>query len=145
MKARILTVPKLLDELVAAGRWPRDSKESLEQNLKCLAPMERILALAPEQDWLYLLPPPFYTVRQKSENNPGWILESSAPQGIDFDLALVIGYFGSASDSPILLDYREDLANPRVVRLRWAGEYGKDNEWVVITPDFATFVSALGL
>jgi len=140
----MLAVPRLLDELVAAGRWPRDSTESLAQNLKPLAPRERIRALAPEEDWLYLLPPPFYTVRHKSEGNPFWLSDMAAPHGIDFDLALDIGDFGLGSDAPILLDYREDAANPRVIRLRWAGS-GKANEWVVMAPDFGSFVAALGL
>jgi hypothetical protein len=83
----MLAVPRLLDELVTAGRWPRDSKESLAQNLKPLAPPERIRALAPEEDWLYLLPPPFYTVRHQSEGNPFWLSDMAAPHGIDFDLA----------------------------------------------------------
>ena len=140
----MLAVPRLLDELVAAGRWPRDSKESLAQNLKSLAPPERIRALAPEEDWLYLLPPPFSTIRHRSEGNPFWFSDMAAPHEIDFDLTLDIGDFGLGSDAPILLDYREGAANPRVIRLRWAGS-GRANEWVVMAPDFGRFVAALGL
>lgn len=140
----MLAVPRLLDELIAAGRWPRDSKEAMAQNLKPLAPPERVQALAAEEKWLYLLPPPFYTVRQKSESNPFWLWDMAAPRGIDFDLALDIGDFGLGSDAPILLDYREDAANPRVIRLRWSGN-GKANKWVVMAPDFVSFVEALGL
>ena len=36
----------------------------------------------------------------------------AAPAEIDFDLGLVIGNFGLGSDAPILLDYRENPANP---------------------------------
>lgn len=140
----MLTVPRLLDELVAAGRWPRDSQEAMAQNLKLLAPPERIQVLAPEEQDLYLLPPPFRTVRQKSEGNPFWFSDMAAPHGIDFDLALVIGDFGLGSDAPILLDYRANVGNPLVIRLRWHGN-GKVNEWVAMAPDFATFVAALGL
>jgi hypothetical protein len=140
----MVAVPRLLDELVAAGRWPRDSKESLAQNLKPLATPDRIRALAPEEDWLYLLPPPFYTVRQKSAGNPFWLSDMAAPRGIDFDLALDICDFGLGSDAPILLDYREDAANSRVIRLRWAGG-GKANEWVVMAAAFGSLVAALGL
>ena len=140
----MLAVPRLLDELVLAGRWPRDSKESLAQNLKPLAPPERIQALAPEEQWLYLLPPPFYTVRHKSQSNLFWFSDMAAPHGIDFDLALDIGDFGLGSDAPILLDYREDAADPRVIRLRWSSS-GKTNEWVDMAPDFGSFVAALGL
>jgi hypothetical protein len=140
----MLAVPRLLDELVATGRWPRDSKEAMAQNLKSLASPERVQALAAEEKWLYLLPPPFYTVRQKSEGNSFWLSDMAAPSGIDFDLALDIGDFGLGSDAPILLDYREDSTNPRVIRLRWSGN-GKANEWVVMAADFGSFVAALGL
>ncbi|HEY1068098.1 MAG TPA: hypothetical protein VGE52_18385 [Pirellulales bacterium] len=140
----MLTVPRLLDELIALGRWPRNSTEAMAQNLKSLASKERIEALAPEEERLYLLPPPFYTVRQQIAGNSFWCSEMAAPHEIDFDLALDIGDFGLGSDAPILLDYRLDPANPRVIRLRWSGG-GKPNDWVVMAPDFASFVSALGL
>lgn len=140
----MLVVPRLLNELVAVGRWPRDSKEAMAQNLKSLAPPERIQLLAPEEQWLYLLPPPFYTVRKKSKGNPVWLSGMAASHGIDFDLVLDIGDFGLGSDAPILLDYRKDAANPRVIRLRSSGK-GKANEWVVMAPDFSSFVAALGL
>ncbi len=140
----MLAVPRLLDELLVAGRWPRDEKEANAQNIKALASPERVMALAPEEQWLYLLPPPFYTVRQRSAGNQFWTWETTAPHGIDFDLALDIGDFGLGSDAPILLDYRENAANPRVIRLRWS-PYGKTNEWVIMAPDFASFVASLGL
>jgi hypothetical protein len=140
----MLTVPRLLDDLLVAGRWSRNSKEAGAQNLKFLVPPERVQALAPEEKLLYLLPPPFYTVRQRSETNPYWFTEMAAPRGIDFDLALDIGDFGLGSDAPILLDYRENATDPRVIRLRWPGD-GKANEWVIMAQDFATFVSILGL
>jgi hypothetical protein len=139
----MLVLPPLLEELIATGRWPRNSTESLAQNLKSRVAPERVKALAPEEDWLYLFPPPFQTVREKSKNNPYWMSPMSAPDGIDFDLALDIGDFGLGSDAPILLDYREDEKNPRVIRLRWRA--GEPNRWVVMAPDFESFVEALGL
>ena len=66
------------------------------------------------------------------------------PAGIDFDLALDIGDFGLGSDAPILLDYCEDAARPRVLRLEWSHD-GSDNRWVVMASDFASIVEALGL
>ena len=140
----MLTIPRLLDELLAAGRWPRNSKEAMAQNLKSLASPERVQALAPEETRLYLLPPPFYTVRQQCEDNPFWFSDMAAPHGIDFDLALDIGDFGLGSDAPILLDYHADSIRPRVIRLRWAGN-SEANEWVVMAPDFGSFATALGL
>ena len=85
-----------------------------------------------------------FAVWGRSEVNPFWRSDMAAPHGIDFDLALDIGDFGLGSDAPILLDYREDAAEPRVIRLRWVGS-GKCNEWVVMAPTFGNFVEALGL
>jgi hypothetical protein len=140
----MLAVPCLLEELLASGRWPRDTKEAMAQNLKSRVPPERVQRLAPEEDTIYLLPPPFQTVREKSKGNPFWTCPMAAPDGIDFDLALDIADFGIGSDAPILLDYREDAVNPRVIRLRWSS-YGGENKWVVMAPDFRTFVEVLGL
>ncbi len=66
------------------------------------------------------------------------------PDGISFDLALDIGDFGLGSDAPIFLAYREDAAIPRVLRLRWPSPTD-GHQWVVMAPDFDTFVQALGL
>src|SRR4051812_33433248 len=63
----MLVVPRLLDDLVVASRWPRDSREAMGQNLKALVSPERVQTLAPEEQWLYLLPPPFSTVRRQSQ------------------------------------------------------------------------------
>jgi hypothetical protein len=37
-----------------------------------------------------------------------------------------------------------NAANPRVIRLRWQGG-GGPNRWVVMAPDFRSFVEGLGL
>ena len=52
--------------------------------------------------------------------------------------------FGLGADSPILLDYRADPADPRVIHLEWA-DRDESNDWVVMAPDFASFVDMLGL
>lgn len=67
----------------------------------------------------------------------------SDPGGIDVDQTIVLGDFGLGSDAPIVLDYRLDTANLCVLRLRWS--IGAANCWVVMAPDFVTFVAALGL
>ncbi len=141
----MLAIPRLLEELVAAGRWPRDSKAATVQNLRPLALPERVQALAPEEHLLYLLPPPFYTVRQQSTDNPFWSSDVAAPHGIDFDLTIAIGDFGLGSDAPVLLDYRDDPTNPRVIRLRYPSVGANDTQWVLMAADFAAFVETLGL
>lgn len=138
----MLAVPQLLKDLLVCGRWPRNTEEMSRFRV---AP-ERIAKLAPEETFLCLLPPPFQTVRERSKTNPFWTWPMADPGGIDFDLALDIGDFGLGSDAPILLDYRDDPMNPRVLRLWWSpvGK-GDNNKWVVMAPDFGTFVNVLGL
>ena len=141
----MLSVPPLLNELIGARRWPATEKDSLSQNLKPLALPERVRRIAQEETSIYLYAPPFHTVREHSKTVKSfWNWAKAAPSEIDFDLALVIGDFGLGSDAEILLDYRADASNPRVIRLRWPGE-GSPNHWVVAAPDFKTFVEILGL
>ena len=147
----MLRPPALLEELLAAGRWPQTVEEQLRQNLsQPLVPAERVRKLAPEESEVFLLAPPFRTVRDYASSDSRRYLASfwsdpmAAPTEIDFDLALDIGDFGPGTDAPILLDYRENPKAPRVIRLQWSlGEGG--NHWVTMAPDFETFVRELGL
>jgi hypothetical protein len=140
----MLKIPRLLEEMLTAGRWPRNAAEA---NARCGHPLfsqERLQAVAPGEHTIFLLPPPFLTVREQVVGNPFWTEDYAAPDGIDFDLSLDIGDFGIGSDAPILLDYREKADNPCVLRLLWS-RGGSSNQWVVMAPDFPTFVAALGL
>ncbi len=138
-----LALPPLLNELIAAGRWPRTPAEARRQNLAPLVSVARIQALAPEESGLYLENPPFMTVRAVLADGSFWNEHTADLGHIDVDRTIIIGDFGMGSDAPIVLDYRLDAANPCVLRLKWSS--GAENRWVVMAPDFATFVAALGL
>jgi hypothetical protein len=60
------------------------------------------------------------------------------------EASVEIADFGLGADATILLDYRSGPANPQVIHLDWAG-HGISNHWVVMAPDFASFVDMLGL
>ena len=137
-------LPPQLGQLLDAGRWPRTHAERLHQNLQPVVPVSRIQQLAPEETSLYLLTPPFRTVAECAASNDFWLRPEAAASEIDFDLALDIGDFGLGSDAPILLDYRTDPAEPRVLRLRWS-ERGDSNHWVEAAPSFEAFARILGL
>jgi hypothetical protein len=143
----MLQVPPLLEELIAAGRWPRTVQEQLAQNLRPLVSPARVKRLAPdEQGIIYLFTPPFRAAGRSDDPKDFFNWPSSDPSGIDLDQAIIIGDFGIGSDVPIALDYREDAANPRVLRLR----YNPDcpplvGKWVVMALDFPSFIEALGL
>lgn len=137
----MLAVPALLEDLLAAGCWPRTADEACNQNLRPLVDADRIRRLAPEESRLYLYVPPLAGV---SRDDPFFTSEVADPTGIDPELVLQLGDFGLGADAPILLDYRFDRNNPRVIRLRWAND-GTPNRWVVMADDFQTFVTELGL
>ncbi|WP_434417594.1 hypothetical protein [Nannocystis pusilla] len=139
-----LPLPPLLSLLLERGVWPRTREEARGQDQRPRVDLGRIQALAPEEDGLYLAPPPFTTVRAEMVKNPSFWREPMAdPDGIDPELALILGDFGLGSDAPIVLDYRSGPAQPRVLRLRWSRREG--NRWIVAAPDFAAFAAALGL
>jgi hypothetical protein len=66
----LLRRPDLLEQLLAAGRWPRTVEEQQRQNLSPSVPAGRVQRLAPEESELFLLAPPFRTVREKVGKRP---------------------------------------------------------------------------
>ena len=137
-------IPKSLQQLLAAGRWPRNREEAIRQNLVTLVPVDRIKQLASNENSLYLSAPPFHTVAELAVTNKFWLDPRSAPTEIDFEHCVAIGDFGLGSDAPILLHYRTNQTEPRVLRLQWS-ETGGDNHWVEAAPTFDEFARILGL
>lgn len=141
--AATLTIPKRLTALIESGFWPRDHNEAQRQNLDCLVSETVIRSFAPEEDKIFLYPPPFYSITSMISANEGfWSQPSAAVQEIDPDLTLVIGDFGLGSDAPLALDYRTSAAEPRVIRLRWSNR-GDDNHWAEVAPTFGAFAAYL--
>jgi hypothetical protein len=66
-----------------------------------------------------------------------------ALEGISPELSIVIADFGLGSDSPILLDYRQDRSNPTVIRLQWRKP--QPNVWMRCANGFDEFADILGL
>jgi hypothetical protein len=141
-----LPLPARLLVLIEKGLWPQSEAESLRQNLHSLVPTERIQLFAPEESSIYLAKPPFYTVaRARIGGQVRFWSTFAAPEGISPELSVVIGDFGMGSDSPILLDYRQDRSNPAVIRLKWQKSPGLSNVWVRCADTFDEFADMLGL
>ena len=142
-----LRIPERLVKLIDRGLWPGTAAEARRQNLKSLVPPERIHLFAPEEDKIYLMAPPFYTVttRRQSQGKGKFWDVFAAPEGISPELSVDIGDFGLGSDSPILLDYKEDRSNPTVIRLKWRKALGLPNAWVRCANNFDEFADMLGL
>jgi len=66
-----------------------------------------------------------------------------ALEEISPELCVDIGDFGLGSDSPILLDYRQDRSNPAVIRLQWRKP--QPNGCVRCADSFDEFADMLGL
>jgi hypothetical protein len=77
-------------------------------------------------------------------HGPGIFWEKfAAIDQITPERALIIGDFGMGSDSPIVLDFRENEADPPVLRLRW-GSRGEGSVWVQGATNFDSFAKLLG-
>lgn len=113
-----LPLPKRLLTLIDSGLWPRTPDEARRQNSRSLVSKDRVQIFAPEQDRMYLLSPPFSTVASRIAKGDKFWSRFGALEQISPELSVLIGDFGLGSDSPILLDYRQDVSNPAVIRLK---------------------------
>ncbi len=136
-----LVIPELLQAMLVAARWPRNADEASKQLLRSLVPDDRIRRFR----GICLYPPPFQTVaRTLAGGGDRFYTDVGALHELVPDAAIPIADFGMGADSPILLDYRAGPTNPRVISLEWPG--GDDpNYWIVLAPDFPSFVEMLGL
>jgi hypothetical protein len=151
-----LSLPKRLLTLIDSGFWPRNPDEAKRQGLRGFVSKERIQFFAPEQDQIHLLSPPFMTVATRMAHNKFWSRFGALEQ-ISPELSVDIADFGMGSDSPILLDYRPDVSNPAVIRLKLnpvLGEtlasgrkrvVGWTNVWLRCADTFDAFADMLGL
>ena len=142
-----LPVPHRLMTLIDRGLWPSTAAEAQWQNIHSLVPAERIHLFAPEEDKIYLMAPPFRTVatiRQSQGKGKFWD-RFAALEGISPELSVDIGDFGLGSDSPIVLDYREDRNSPTVIRLKWRKAERLPNVWVRCADTLDKFADMLAL
>lgn len=145
MSSHTLAIPVRLAALLDAGLWPRNDREASAQNLRPLVSPDRVRLFAPEENTVYLQPPPFPTLAQEAgvPVKPFWSRFGALDQ-IKPECALIIGDFGLGSDAPIILDYRNAAAGPSVLRLRWS-ERGDQNQWIQCVATFEEFADLLGL
>jgi hypothetical protein len=146
MEVAGLAIPEALVALLDKGCWPSNAREATLQNLRVSIPPAAVTNLAADERSIYLYPPPFGTVAGLWRTDPpGFWEEMGAVHQLDPDKAVVIADFGIGSDAPILLDYRDDPGEPRLVGLKWAEPYPAGNHWVPIARNFAEFAEALDL
>ena len=140
-----LAIPPLLDLLVASGRWPSRGGAARRQPFVA---REHVRQFAPEEDQIFLQPPPFHTIAQEVASVSSIVVEEfwgryGSLNEIAPEKALILGDFGPGSDAPIILNYAADPKDPPVFRLRW--REGRATDWVQGARNFAEFASLLGL
>jgi len=153
-----LPLPERLLKLIETGRWPRTHEEELHQNIRSLVSKERIRSLAADQDRIYFVRPPFSTVAERiAANEADFWSKFGALDQISPERSIFIGDFGLGSDSPILLDYRNDSSTPSVIRLKLNPIHGEAlknggkevlgwaNLWMRCADTFDAFTDRLGL
>ena len=114
----VLPLPPALQRLIDSGFWPRNQQESQAQHSKPLITKAKVQAFAPDEDGIHLYPFPFYTVSECGQYGEEWWDEWTAVHMIDPARTLIIADFGIGSDTLIALDYRRDINNPTVIRLK---------------------------
>jgi hypothetical protein len=152
-----LPLPSRLITLIDSGLWPRDSNEAIRLNMRSPVSRERVRSFAPDQDKICLYSPPFSTVARRIANGDKFWSKFGALEQISPELSVVIADFGLGSDSPILLDYRESIASPTVIRLKLNSLLGGAvpngrtkvlgwaNVWLRCANTFDAFADLLGL
>lgn len=142
-----LPIPPRLTALIELGLWPRNKAEERKQNIKSLVQAERIHLFAPEEDRIYFLSPPFHTVKRllSRKEHEGFWSRFGALESLEPELSIEIGSFGPGSDSPILLDYRQDRSNPAIIKLTWRKGQGLPNIWVRCADNFEDFADMVEL
>lgn len=140
-------LPKLLLRLISEGIWPGASGPSMNaQQSAPLVPPDRVQLFAEDESLICLESPPFHSIADEVKNarSGNFWQQCGALHQITPELALIIGDFGMGSDSPIVLHFRENAADPPVLRLRWSPK-GEGNEWVQGARNFESFARLLGL
>jgi hypothetical protein len=139
-----LALPERLLSLIESGLWPRTNSEASRQDLNPFLSKERVRLIAPDENSLYLYPPPFQTIAKRViEDKANFWTKFGALDQITPERCIDIGDFGIGSDTAIVLDYREGPHDPKVIRLQWRTPL--PNAWVHCADSFDAFADMLGL
>lgn len=140
MRDTTFEIPPQLLTLIEKGCWPKNDKEAKAQNSKNRISTESLKSFAPDEDYIFLCPPPFIQLSEEVKGNKEFWTEYGAIDTIEPGKCLIIGDFGIGSDTVIILDYSENISSPGVKRLVWH-TYG--NYWETIASNFSEFIEKL--
>lgn len=142
MKAGPWIIPQRLESLIATGIWPA-RPEQAGPGIKAPIAEEKVRRFAPDEPEIYFYPPRLVSARIAG-GETFWTWAEADPSGIDPEASVLIGDFGLGSDAPVILDYRENPADPFVKYLKW-GASAAESRWVTGASSFDEFCEMLEL
>jgi len=139
-------LPQEIVELVEARIWPRTEEEYAAQELNPKIDQELVQNIAPLFSVICFDLLPLQSIQELiDEGDDSWQVPSL--NKVDFRKTIVIGDFGSGSDTVIALNYENNPEEPSVIRMDW---YNEDNpnlhdrvRWVKISSSFLEFCKLL--
>ncbi|EDN66559.1 conserved hypothetical protein [Beggiatoa sp. PS] len=144
MQVEKFTIPPEITYAIKQGIWPRTHTEAIQQNIESLVSIEVIHGFAPDEDHLFLYPPPFVTLQSEIDSGGTLSPEELAVDQINPSAVIVIGDFGPGSDTAVALDYSTSDIQPIVIRQQWRLPH-ETNRWLKIASTFSAFWAMLSL
>ena len=145
-----LSIPPLLSELITAGRWKQPSDKTittvipfLREPVDFFMDIEQMQRVSLQYLPIFLDPPNLADVFHvyRGSNTPAKDLP-----WLDVEKSLLIaGNRISGDDVAIILDYRTDLYDPRVVANDWWTENNTKCLWTEVESKFSKFVQRIGI
>jgi hypothetical protein len=141
MKLKGFIIPNSIINLSNIGFWPQDTKKATEQNLKPLVSSEIVKKIVPGENSIYFNSIESFSLLSDeiSYDYDFWKNEGALDK-INPEMCVIIGDFGMGSDSPIILDYSDNINMPKVKRLIWL-ENG--NYWEKLADNIDDFLFKL--
>lgn len=142
-----MILPESLQLLIQKGILPTNKEQALKQNTTPLVSSDVLNRFVSDELRIFFYAPPFFTIAQRiSHGEAFWAYPEAALTEVDPNKILLIGDFGSGSDTVFGLDYSVNKYEPSVIRLKWSDvEPDKNNHWVRVTQTFKEFCDNLGL
>ncbi len=139
--------PKLL-KMIKSENWPKTGADVHKQNVLPLVNIELLSSIVPEERRVCFYPYPFSPFEFLIEDGYEFAI-TNLDDGSELDPSsiLIIGDFGSGSDTLLALDYSVNINNPRIVKQVWKenSNVSDISHWRIITDLFDDFSEILNL
>jgi len=140
MKIGKLKIPDVIQKLIDERIWPISALELSRQETNPRFKESLVKKIAPDYSIIYFYPPPFVTVDDLIKKGDSFWKQLNSDSLIP-SLTVLIGDFGSGTDTAIALYYGDSEIQPSVFRLEWHGDDANANicnklRWVKVAENF---------